>query len=215
MRIRFITNGILSERGEDGAEIDLILCGLLGVGEISYEKELSGESDFFERNAKLSKAEKNVVVCGCITNSRGHKRKSALVAENGKLLGVSDMVNVIDGRYGSGAELRIYPTKIGKMGVVVGEDLYFSETVKSLVVCGSDFIVCPFAPTKGELSTAILRAHAFEFGVPIFFCGKGYCAIASSEGEIVFSSPQNQVVGEYAWKAEYHLLERRIRGKFS
>lgn len=215
MRIRFINKGGLVQESAEKEGVDLTLLGFSGIGEVSYEKELSGESDFFENGAKLSKIEKNVVVCGCITNSRGHKRKSALVAENGKLLGVSDMVNSIDGRYGSGAELRIYPTQIGKMGVLVGEDLYFSETVKSLVVCGSDFIVCPLAPTKGELPLVLLRAHAFQFGVPIFFCGRGYSAIASNEGEIIFSSPQSQALGEYEWKTEYHLLERRVRGKFS
>ncbi len=212
MKIRFISKGNFSEQ-EGETQVDLTVCGFVNGGEVSYEKELSGESDFFERGAKRSKAEKNVIVCGCITNSRGHKRKSAFVAENGKLLGVSDMLHVIDGRYGSGAELRIYPTEIGKIGVVVGEDLYFSDTIKALALCGSNFIVCPFAPMKGEV-LALLRAHAFEFGIPIFFCGKGYCAIASPEGEIVFSSPQNQIVATYEWKTEYHLLERRIRGVF-
>ncbi len=208
-----MSKGCFHDVQEGEGRADLTVFGFSGNSEVSYEKELSGESDFFERGAKRSKTDKNIVVCGCITNSRGHKRKSALVAENGKLLGVSDMLHSIDGRYGSGAQLRIYPTEMGKMGVIVGEDLYFSDTVKALALCGSRFIVCPFSPMKGEV-LVLLRARALEFGIPIFFCGKGYCAIASPEGEVVFSSPQSQILTTYDWKEEYHLLERRIRGSF-
>ncbi len=216
MRVSFVSRESLPQSRQNfvEGERDVLLFGFGGLGEVFYEKELTGESNFFEEGAKLSKLGKTIVVCGCITNSRGYRRKSALVAENGKLLGVSDMLHALDGGYGSGAELRIYPTKMGKMGVVVAEDLYFSDTVKSLVACGSDFIVCPFCEATGELPSVLIRAYAFQFGTPIFLCGKGYCAVATPEGELAFSSADSPVDTEYAWKSEYHLFERRIKGKF-
>ncbi len=211
MRIRFVSKGSLRDfknrPEEEGA--DITLFGFEGMGEVSYEKELKGESSFFEDGALLSKAEKNIVVCGCITDTRGHKRKSALVAECGKLLGVSDMLYVLDEEYGAGAELRIYPTKLGKMGVVVAEDLHFSEMVRALSVCGCDFIVCPFGKITGELQSVLLRANAFQFGVPIFLCGEGYCMIGDPKGELAFSSPLSPVCVDYAVKKEYRLVERR------
>ncbi len=210
MKIRFMSASGVEDTEEAGAE--LLLFGLKGMGVVSYEKELKGESEYFRRVAKLSGREKGVVVSGCITDTRGHKRRSAVVAENGRLLGVSDMLYAVDGEIGCGAELRIYETKLGKMGVLVGEDLYFEEGGRALVLCGCDFIVCPFGRVTGELQSALLRADAFRLGVPIFLCGEGYAAVASPKGELVFSSPENGAAWEYAIEREYHLIERRRRG---
>ena len=90
MRICFVTGNTLKEFRErfqespclvsaDGDEkkIDLFLFGFGGMGEVSYEKELKGETSNFEDAALFSKESKALVVCGCITDTRGHKRKSA------------------------------------------------------------------------------------------------------------------------------------------
>ncbi len=216
MRVGFISKGSVSNYKQNGGEkADICIFGFSGMGEVHYEKELTGESNFFEEGAKLSKQGENIVVCGCVTNSRGHRRKSAMVAENGKLLGVADMLHAVDGEYGSGAELRIFPTKMGKMGVLVGEDLYFYEAVKALALCGSDFIVCPFGTVRVELVSVLLRARAFEFGLPVFLCGRGYSAVATPKGELAFSSPQSPFGVDFVWEKEYHLVERRRRGYLS
>lgn len=214
MRICFVSRGKISET-EDRTELetaDLVVFGFDGIGEVSYEKELKGESGYFERLAQSSARRKNLVVCGCVTDTRGHKRKSAVVAENGRILGVSDMLNVIDGEVGSGASLRVYDTKIGKAGVVVADDLNFPETVKALAVCGSDFIVCPFGGVIDSLQAVLLRAYAYCYGVPIFFCGIGYSMVADVSGNIAFASPQP--IAEYPFEnvKEYHLIETRRRG---
>ncbi len=216
MRICFVGTGSLKEyrKAYDNEEVDLVLLGFSGIGEVSYEKELKGESDYFEDGALLSKESGATVVCGCVTDTRGQKRRSALVAENGKLAGVSDALYALDGEYACGADLRVYETKTGKLGVVVAEDLYFPEAIRSLALCGSDFIVCPFGKVQGELPSVLLRAHAFEYGVPILLCGKGYSMIATPKGEIAFSSPNSPVFVDYACKKEYHLLHRRRSGCF-
>lgn len=216
MRICFVSKGSLQAFKEsyDGVNADLIVFGFDGMGEVSYEKELKGESGFFEDVALLSKTAKTAVVCGCITDTRGHKRKSAVVAQNGRLSGVSDMLHIVDGELGAGAALRIYDTKIGRMGVAVAEDLYFPEVVKSLAVCGSDFIVCPFGRVTDALQSVLLRASAYTYGVPIFFCGKGYCMIADIRGSVCFASPQSPVYTDFENIREYHLVETRKRGYF-
>jgi hypothetical protein len=66
---------------------DVAVFSFAGLGEVAYEKELRGETVAFEEIASLSKRLQGVVVSGCITSTRGHKRKSAVVAENGKLIG--------------------------------------------------------------------------------------------------------------------------------
>ena len=212
MRVCLVSRGALSvfkdTYGEEKA--DIIIFGFEGMGEVSYERELKGETRFFEDAALLSKTYKNVVVCGCVTDTRGHKRKSAVVAERGSLSGVSDMLHVIDGEIGSGAALRIYETKAGKMGVAVAEDLRFPSVIKSLAVCGSDFIVCPCGEI-GEIHSVLARAHAYCYGVPILLCGKGYAAIADATGKITFATPQSPAFFELCMRKEYHLVETRRR----
>ena len=219
MRICFVSKGTLhafakryAEAGEEEKEnADVIVLGFNGLGEVSYEKELKGETRCFEDAALLSKRAKTVVVCGCITDTRGHKRRSVVVAENGKLVGVSDMLNVVDGEVSCGAALRVYETKAGRMGVVVAEDLHFPEVIRSLAVCGSDFIVCPYTRVD-ELQSVLLRANAYCYGVPIFFCAEGYAQIADVSGRIAFASPQSPVFAEFKPVKEYHLVETRRRG---
>ena len=216
MRVRFVSRGSL-EAFRAGHQFDgeeLLLFGFEGMGEVSYEKELKGESGHFEEAALLSKSIKGVVVCGCVTDTRGHKRKSAVVAENGRLCGVSDMLHSIDGEIGAGAALRIYETKIGKMGLVVGEDVYFVDLFQSLALFGADFIVCPFGAVKNSMHAVLLRAYAYLFGLPILFCGAGHCCAVGASGEIEFSSPNSPITIDFEKTKEYHLIETRRRGYF-
>ena len=213
MKIRFVSRGKLvdfKEKYESEGE-NLILFGFEGMGEVSYEKELKGESHDFEQVALLSKMSKTIVVCGCTTDTRGLKRKSAVVAEKGRLCGVSDGTNVIDGEMNAGANLRIYETELGRMGMVVAEDIFFPETVKALALCGSDFIVCPFGKVTDTFLQTLLRSYSYLYGVPILLCGIGYSWIADPFGQITFASPQNTVT-EFENVKEYHLIETRRRG---
>ena len=216
MRIGFVSSGTLRAFRESRAPCergmaDILLFGFDGVGEVSYEKELKGESDFFADVAHLSKSSQNIVISGCVTDTRGIKRKSAVVAEKGKLLGVSDMLHAVDGQIGCGATLKIYDTQQGKMGVVVAEDLFFAEDLDALSRCGCDFIVCPFGRVKDSLQSVLLRAYAFRCGLPILFCGQGYCMVAKATGELAFASPQSPVFFELENRKEFHLVETRKR----
>lgn len=213
MKIRFISRGGLAD-GQVCEDEELTIYGFGGLGEVSYDKELKGESDYFERAARLSKQTKGVVVCGCVTDTRGIKRKSALVAENGKLCGVSDMTHTIDGALTSGAGLRIYDTKIGKMGVAVAEDILFPEVMSALAACGSDFIVCPFGVLQGTMPQVLLRAYAYLHGVPIFLCGVGYSVAVGADGGVVMATPQSPTVFVFENRKEFHLVETRRRGVF-
>jgi predicted amidohydrolase len=214
MKIGFISRGAVEAQTKEcqlqGAE--LILCGFRSLGEVSYERELRGETRYFADVADFSQRTDAVVICGCVTDTKGFKRKSAVVAENGKLLGVSDMLNVVDGEMNSGAALRVYDTKAGKIGVMVGEDLYFPEITKSLTLCGSDVIVCPYGVVENGIESVLIRAQAFCYGVPICLCGIGYAAIGGVDGSLEFASPNSPAVAEFEGVKEYHLVESRRRG---
>lgn len=215
MQVCFVSRGGLRTFAEEYVgekPPKLFVFGFADNGEVSYEKELKGETGFFETAARFSKRVQSLVVCGCITETLGHRRKSVLVAENGKLLGVSDMLHAVDGELSAGATARVYSTKAGRMGVIVDEDLLFPEIVQALGVCGCDFIVCPFGRADG-VQGVLLRAEAYLYGAPILFCADGYCAVANVKGELEFASPISPMQTEFNWKKEYHLVETRRRGR--
>ena len=191
--------------------VDVTLFGFCG-NEVSYEKELKGETDFFEELALLSKCTQGVVVCGCLTDTHGHKRKSVAVAENGRILGVSDMLNCMDGDYNPGAGLRVYETGVGRLGICVSEDAYFSEIFRTLSVCGSEIVFCPFLGATQGVEGILLRAAAFSYGTPVCFCSAGYSFVADVDGSAAFSSPLSPVEFCLEQKKEYHLIETRRKG---
>ncbi len=215
MKIRFVGRGRLEDiQNVCDMEEDVTLFSFDCLGMVSYEEELKGESGFFEQATRLSKQTKGIVVCGCITDTRGIKRKSALVAENGRLIGVSDMTHAVDGEVNCGAGLRVYDTKIGRMGVVVAEDIFFPEVISALSACGSDFIVCPYARVYDDVPQTLLRAYAYLYGTPILFCGIGNCVVADVDGRVAFTSPQSSSSFSFEGRKEYHLVEMRKRGLY-
>lgn len=214
MRVCFVSRETVEQfslrDGERAA--DVIFFGFGGVdGVVSYERELKGETAYFEDIALLSKQYQCVVVCACISDTRGIKRKSTVVAERGKILGVSDMLNCLDGEFNPGAGLKTYDTKVGKIGVAVGEDIYFPELLRTLAVCGSEIICCPFGEVDG-VENVLLRAAAFSYGVPICLCGDGYSSFSDVDGSLAFSSPHSPVSYDLEQKKEYRLVETRRRG---
>lgn len=215
MRICFVTAGTIDEYAEKfaGARADVVCCGFQSLGMVSYERELKGETSLFEDVALLSKEGQNVVVCGCYTDARGIRRKSVVVADRGRILGVSDMVNRIDGgEYRGGAGIKIFDTGAGKLGVIVAEDLYFPQVAQTLSVCGAEAGLCIFEETNGSLEQILMRAEAFFYGIPVCVCAFGFAEVADIAGKLCFSSPKSPCLYDLKREQEYHLVETRQRG---
>lgn len=213
MRICFVTKGGLDAVGEE-AGADIVCYPLSALGEVSYERELKGETSLFEAVAMRSKALRCTVVGGCYTDARGIRRKSAVVAERGRLLGVSDLVNRIDGSaFGAGAGVKVYETAAGRLGVVVGEDLYFPKVIETLTLSGADAVLCLFEELSEGLELTLIRAHAFFYGLPVALCAFGYAAVADPEGRLFFASPAPVGRVTLPKDREYRLIETRRRLK--
>lgn len=211
MRICFVTKGGLDAVGEE-AGADIVCYPLSALGEVSYECELKGETSLFETVAMRSKMLRCTVVGGCYTDARGIRRKSAVVAERGRLLGVSDLVNRIDGSaFGAGAGVKVYETAAGRLGVVVGEDLYFPKVIETLSLSGADAVLCLFEELSEGLELTLIRAHAFFYGLPVALCAFGYAAVADSEGRLFFASPAPVGRVTLPKEREYRLIETRRR----
>ena len=173
-----------------------------------------GETAYFEDVALLSKACGCTVVCGYNTSTRGIVRSSAVVAENGRILGVSDALSSIDGTRNCGAFLKVYETGAGRIGVAVAEDAYFPEVLRTLAACGSDFVLCPFSRRADGAENVVLRAAAFTYGTPVCLCSYGYAFAAGADGETAFASPMPVSFYDMEKNGEFHLIEWRQRGFF-
>jgi hypothetical protein len=193
-------------------ECDMAVFGFGVLGEVDYEKELKGETEKFEEAARLSKKSNCGLVCGCKTLSRGLLRKSASVADRGKLLGISDMTHVLDSEeYKSGSALGFYKVNGFKVGLCIENDLLFPDTFKSLTMCGCNVIVVLLEEIRDNIPPLLARAYSYLYGVPIIMSAGKTAYFADISGAIA-TSTQNLTMFEVSPQNRYHLVTTRAKG---
>ena len=205
-------NKVWQERLDDICSSDVIVFGFNGLGLVSYKKELAGESEYFQDVAKFSKQTSSVVICGCDTDTYGVFRHSAVIADKGKILGVSDMAHAVDdGEFVAGGNFRVYDTSKGKIGILICEDLFFPEAARVLALCDADVIVCLFKKIDFNMPQIMIRALSFANGVVMALCAKNYATISDIRGNIVFASSKDVVSTQVKIEKDYHLISSRRR----
>lgn len=219
MKICFITksdiNAVWQEQLNELSDQDLIVFGFNGMGLVSYKKELNGETEYFSDLSGLSKQTKSVIISGCDTDTYGVFRQSAVIADNGKILGVSDMVHSVDdSEFVSGGSFRVYDTSAGKIGVLIMEDLYFPESSRVLTLCDADVIICLFKKIEGSIPEIMLRASAYSNGINIALIGKSFLSVCDIKGKILLSGRNNIIKAQVKIEKDYHLISSRRRGLY-
>ncbi|MBR1983459.1 MAG: hypothetical protein IKA12_02100 [Clostridia bacterium] len=217
MNLCFVTNGtvnlIWQEKLADLNGQELIMFGFNGLGLISYKKELAGDTEYFSDIAKFSKQTSSVVICGCDTDTYGVFRHSAIIADKGKILGVSDMAHSFDdSEFVPGGAFRVYETSVGKIGVIVGEDLMVTDTAKTMALCDADFIVCVMKKIEDFMPEIMLRASAYCNGHPMMIVSSNYCALSGEDGKIKISGSQEIIKYKLKIQKDYRLISVRRRG---
>ncbi|MDE6274902.1 MAG: hypothetical protein K2L87_07660, partial [Clostridiales bacterium] len=114
----------------------------------------------------------------------------------------------------AGAGIKIYDTAVGKLGIVVAEDLYFPRVLETLSVCGAEVALCMFEELNESLEQTLVRAGAFSYGIPVCLCACGFAEVADIGGKIAFATPKSHSVFDLKREQEYHLVETRQRGFF-
>lgn len=218
MKIRFVTQG----RADDCSSLfnkqnatDVVVFGPDGLGLVSYKKELDGDTERFRDVAKLSREINGVIISGCDTDSYGVFRHSAVIADRGKLLGVSDMAHSVDdSEFVSGGNFRVYDTSAGKIGIIVDRDLFFPESARVLALCDADVIICVFRKSENFMPQIMLRAGAFCNGVPIAMCTEKFACVSDIKGEMIFMKTAERSETEIIPQKDYHLISSRRRGLY-
>ncbi|MBQ0099572.1 MAG: hypothetical protein KBS91_03390 [Firmicutes bacterium] len=216
MNISVVTSDSLNKIWQDNLESignpDITIFGFNGLGLVSYKKELSGETEDFEDLARLSKQLSSVVISGCDTDTYGIFRHSGVIADSGKILGVTDMLySTENSEYAPGGNLRVYQTSKGRIGIVIGEDLFFSDVVNTLSICDAEIIVCLFKEIDASITKTVIKALSFCNGVDIILVSKGEFCLAESSGKIKIASRSNIVKTNININKEYRLLSFKKR----
>lgn len=208
-------NKVWQEKLTEVSNSDVVVFGFNGLGLVSYKKELSGESEYFQDVAKFSKQTSSVVICGCDTDTYGVFRHSAVIADKGKILGVTDMAHAVDdGEFVAGGNFRVYDTSKGKIGILICEDLFFPESARVLALCDADVIVCLFKKIETTMPQIMIRALSFANGVVMALCAKNYSAVSDIRGNIVMASSKEVVKSQIKIEKDYHLISSRRRGLY-
>lgn len=193
MKISFARTGSVNRVWQNNLSFfggsDVTLFGFNGLGLVSYKKELSGETEYFQDVARLSRQLSGVVICGCDTDTYGVFRHSAVVADGGRILGVSDMIHSMDdSEFIPGSGTGVYDTSKGKIGVIISDDLFFPETTAVFSQQNADLIVCLFKKADGYMPLLCTRAMAFMNGVSFASLFGNFSAVCDARGEVKSSS---------------------------
>ncbi|MBO5926802.1 MAG: hypothetical protein J6Q38_04530 [Clostridia bacterium] len=194
-------------------EEEILVFGFNGALKINYKKELSGEEDTLTSIAKLSRKGNKVVISGAITDNFGIIRKSCLIAENGKLLGISDMNFCLDkAPYSCGSGHRIYQTKTHRIGVLVDDDIIDIDSVKAMALLGADLIIGVLSSEEKPQYSVLVRAYAYLFGLPVVLLTSNSVIAGDMKGEICGGSKNQESRIIVPIKKNYRLCQFKKRG---
>ncbi|MGN1372454.1 MAG: hypothetical protein ACI4VK_00230 [Candidatus Coproplasma sp.] len=193
-------------------QCDIITFSFSTLGGVDFGEEIDGKSSKLQTMAAYSAKCGCGVLCGCITDSRGLKRKSVAVASEGRLLGITDMLYVLDGEsYKSGATVGIYSLHGYRVGVCIDNDLLFPEHVKTLSACGCNLVCVHCEDLSNTMAPQLIRSYAYLYGVPIVMVAGNVAFFADTCGVIV-SSNRPVSLFEYDIKNCYRVVNSRKRG---
>ncbi len=219
MEVCFVTketlNGIWEKDVKSVSNCGIVVFGFNGLGLVSYKKELAGETEYFQDLANFSKQTSSVVISGADTDNYGVFRQSVVVAEKGKILGVTDMLYTShESEYSPGGCFRVYETSVGKIGIIVGEDLFFSDSARVLSMCDADFIVCIFKKIDCHMPVITLRAQAYCNGVPMAICSSDLAVLCDAKGSVLLSGGGKVMKTKVKTGKEFSLIASRRRGNY-
>jgi N-carbamoylputrescine amidase len=143
---------------------------------------------------------------------------SPVIDADGKLLGVTRMVHIMEGPgfyekgyYAPGENINfVYKTKVGRVGIAICYDRHFPEYMRCLGLKGAEIVVIPQAGALGEWTEGIFEAElqvaAFQNGYFTALVNRvGKEDVLHFAGESFVVDPHGRIIAQ-APKEEDHIL---------
>lgn len=204
---------VFSVKNSEYQSEKLAIFGFNGIDKISYKNELNCSENKLSNFAKLSKESGKVLISGTITDNYGVLRRSAVIADKGKLLGISDMrLSVNDNGYTGGGAQRVYQTQVGRIGLLLGDDILDVDGIKAMSLCDADFIVAITSGEEKPQYNFLIRSYSYLFGVPIVLINSTSVIASDLSGEICGKSLENYTKITLPVKKSYRLVLTKQRG---
>ena len=214
--MRFYCNFVDSILNVDSSKFsfaDVVVFGFNFIGKVNYKNELAGSQDNLLKLSKISKNSQKIVIGGAYTDNYGVVRKSALISEKGKILGICDMhLKRHDLAVSIGYGYKIYQTKSGKIGVLIDDDVLNYDACRCMTMCDADIIIVISDKQEKFNLDYLIRSYSFLFGIPIILVTPKGIIATDINGEIIKKSEQNEVDVIVPSKKNYTILTTKQRG---
>lgn len=198
---------------EECKNFAIVLTGFNSLGKVSYKCELSGVESKLSTLSSFSKKTGGVVIAGAVTDNYGILKKSVIIADKGKLLGISDaVIGYGETAFQGGGTYKVYQTSACKIGVIVEEDVKNFDAVKSMSLCDADLIVIISSQEEKKEHNFLIRAYAYLFGVSVVLLTKTGIMASDIYGEICGKSLENKSNLIIPVKRQYVLTKTKRRG---
>lgn len=145
-------------------EKDLIIFSG-AVKKVDMNRELKGEDDKLLRISSMTGDKECCAVLHADFIAGNGCFNSALAADKGVIAGVSDEIN--SATRDKGGALRCFELSCGRVGIILGEDLFYPELWARMALCAPSLVIC-FSPSyRAGLYSALAQ-----------LCDCGVCAVS-------------------------------------
>ncbi|MBE7090339.1 MAG: hypothetical protein E7363_00250 [Clostridiales bacterium] len=169
-------------------KVDITVFGK-HLGKVRYGEDEKNPASVLYHVCSASKT-LGLILALADTTAGGAPKRSVLVAEGGKLLGITDELSANQSAFRLSKNIRVYHTSAGEIGVLSGADFYAYEPTRILTACGATFIV-HLATFRKPQADIVGGALAYFNRVPVLSVSAGVAALYAENGELVYASPVN------------------------
>ena len=207
------SSSVFEVNKEEYKDSQIVIFNQNGLNKINYKNELNGSQNILTDFAKISKNSSKILIAGAFSDNYGVKRKSCVVAEKGKLLGITDMCLSIEGNsFSIGGNHKVFQTSICKIGIVVDDDILDFDGIKAMSLCDADIIFSVVFSDEKPQYNYLIRAYSYLFGLPIVMITNNSVIASDANGEILSGGKLPKLNAVIPIKKNYKLITSKKRG---
>lgn len=148
-------------------ESSLVIVSFDLGGHIDLFEELGKEGGKMRVFSDISRNRKLRLFIGFYVAVGEKNYLSVLVVNKGKLVGMSDMTHCLSDMYDIGAKYKTYDIDDCVIGVIVGEDMYFSEVYRTLCLNNAELLLAIHNKPMRDIDESVVAANAYMNGTSI------------------------------------------------